>query len=50
MVTVIQLLVYPNAWSDHLMWGSILVLLLTRGAGVFSIDYFIARRRPSSMG
>lgn len=43
MVAVIQALVYPNAWSDHLMWGSILLFLLTRGPGAFSIDYLIAR-------
>ena len=47
MVAVIQLFVYPNAYNEHLVWGSILVLLLTRGAGVFSIDYLISRRRPA---
>jgi putative oxidoreductase len=35
--------VYPNAFQDHLVWGSILVLLLTRGPGVFSLDYAIGR-------
>jgi putative oxidoreductase len=44
MIAVIQTFVYPNAYNDHLVWGSILVLLLTRGAGVFSIDYLIDRR------
>lgn len=44
MVAVIQLLVYPNAWSEHLMWGAILLFLLTRGAGSFSVDHLIARR------
>jgi len=43
MVAVIQLFVYPNAWSDHLIWGSILVLLLTRGAGRISIDHLLRR-------
>jgi putative oxidoreductase len=38
MLTVIQLFVYPNAWADHLTWGSILVAVLTRGAGAASID------------
>jgi len=47
MIAVIQLFVYPNAYNEHLVWGSILVLLLTRGAGVFSIDYLISRRRPA---
>jgi putative oxidoreductase len=43
MIAVIQLLVYPNAWSDHLMWASALLLILTRGPGVLSLDYAIAR-------
>jgi putative oxidoreductase len=52
MVAVIQFFIYPNAWSDHLIWASILVLLLTRGPGRISIDYLIAKRigpasRPS---
>ena len=38
MLTVIQLFVYPNAWADHLTWGSILIAILTRGAGVASLD------------
>jgi putative oxidoreductase len=44
MVTVIQLFVYPGAWTDHLLWGSILIFLLTRGPGAFSLDHLIARR------
>jgi putative oxidoreductase len=43
MIAVIQTFVYPNAYNDHLVWGSILVLLLTRGPGVFSVDYLIER-------
>jgi putative oxidoreductase len=42
MVAVIQIFVYPNAWSDHLIWGSILLFLLTRGAGKISIDHLMA--------
>jgi putative oxidoreductase len=41
MIVVIQTMVYPNAWSDHLMWGSALLLVLTRGPGVFSLDHLI---------
>ena len=41
MLTVIQLFVYPNAWADHLTWGSILVAILTRGAGVASLDRLV---------
>jgi len=43
MIAVIQTFVYPNAYSDHLVWGSILVLVLTRGPGVISLDYLIER-------
>jgi putative oxidoreductase len=43
MISVIQIFVYPNAWPDHVLWGSILVFLLTRGPGPFSIDYLIER-------
>lgn len=52
MILVIQTFVYPNAYNDHLVWGSILVLVLTRGPGVFSLDYlierFVARRRADA--
>lgn len=41
MIAVIQLFVYPNAWSEHLVWGSILVFLLTRGPGPLSLDRLV---------
>jgi putative oxidoreductase len=47
MIAVIQVFVYPNAWSDHLMWASALLLVLTRGPGVFSLDHVIARVRTA---
>ena len=43
MLVVIQLFVYPQAWTDNLLWGSILILLLTRGAGTLSLDAWIER-------
>ncbi len=43
MTFVIEVLVYPQAWAEHLMWASMLVLLLTRGPGVFSLDHLIER-------
>lgn len=49
MIAVIQTFVYPNAYSDHLVWGAILVLVLTRGPGVFSLDYVIERAVQRSM-
>jgi putative oxidoreductase len=52
MLAVIQTFVYPNAFQDHLVWGAILVLLLTRGPGVCSLDYLIERwiARPRAAG
>jgi putative oxidoreductase len=43
MIAVIQIFVYPNAYNDHLVWASILVLILTRGPGVISLDYVLDR-------
>jgi putative oxidoreductase len=43
MIAVIQMFVYPNAYSEHLVWGAILMLLLTRGPGVLSLDYLLGR-------
>lgn len=43
MIAVIQTFVYPNAWNDHLLWGTALVMLLTRGPGVISVDHLIER-------
>ena len=42
MIATIQLFVYPLAWSEHLVWASILSFLLTRGAGVISLDHLVA--------
>ncbi len=44
MTFVIEVFVYPMAWPEHLMWASLLVLVLTRGPGVFSIDHLIEQR------
>lgn len=38
MIAVIQTFVYPNAYAEHLTWASILIFLLTRGAGPWSVD------------
>ena len=38
IVAVIQIFVYPGHWGEHLLWASLLGLLLARGAGVVSLD------------
>jgi putative oxidoreductase len=48
MTALIQIYVVPQAlWTTHIYWASILVVLLTLGAGKISVDSlirFIARR------
>lgn len=46
MLVVIQTFVYPDAWTEHLVWASILLFLLARGGGALSLDHLIARRFP----
>jgi len=43
MTIVIQTFVYPANWPDHLTWLTFLLLLLTRGPGMCSLDYLIAQ-------
>lgn len=43
MTAVIQLFVYPENWSEHLLWASILIYLVARGAGAISLDRAVAR-------
>jgi putative oxidoreductase len=43
MILTIQLFVFPQAWPEHLIWTTVLLVLLTRGAGVVSIDHLLAR-------
>jgi putative oxidoreductase len=49
MTFVIEVFVYPEYWAMHLMWASILLFLLTKGPGVFSLDHYI-RRILDAMG
>jgi putative oxidoreductase len=41
MVLVIQVFVYPQAWTEHLLWTTVLLLLLTHGPGRLSLDHGI---------
>jgi len=35
--------VYPQAWPTHIQWAAMLLVLLCRGAGSFSLDALIQR-------
>lgn len=43
MTFVIEVFVYPDAWVDHLMWATLLLFILTRGPGLFSLDTMVRR-------
>lgn len=47
MIAVIQTFVYPHAYSEHLTWASILLFLLTRGAGRWSLDRVFGLEPPA---
>lgn len=38
MTTVIEVFVYPDAWPTHLSWAGLLVYLIARGGGAWSLD------------
>jgi len=44
MTLVIQFLVYPGAYATHAVWAAVLLVLIARGAGTWSLDHWLARR------
>lgn len=45
MTMVIQIFVYPEAWwSVHIIWVSLALVLIVRGAGRFSIDALLVKK------
>ncbi len=44
MTAVIQIFVYPDAWATHLSWAGLLLPLVFRGGGGWSIDRMIGGR------
>ncbi len=44
MTTIIEVFVYPQAWPTHIQWAAMLLVLLCRGAGTFSVDHWLWRR------
>ncbi len=44
MTLVIQFFVYPEAWwATHILWVGLAAILVSRGAGLFSLDALINR-------
>ena len=53
MTAVIEIFVYPQAWPTHLEWAAMLLVLLCRGAGAWSLDSVLWRwcaRRDNAIG
>jgi putative oxidoreductase len=48
MTMVIQLFVVPGGWPEHILWLSLLTLIMARGPGAISIDYLIWNGRFSA--
>ncbi len=44
MTLTIQTFVYPDAYPTHGVWATVLLVLIARGPGKFSIDHWIAKR------
>lgn len=45
MTLVIQVLVYPGAYATHGTWGAVLLFLMARGPGAWSVDHWLMHRR-----
>jgi putative oxidoreductase len=41
MTAVIEMFVYPENWVEHLTWATLMLFLLLRGAGAYSLDRVI---------
>ena len=51
MTSVIEIFVYPDAWPTHLSWAGLLLPLIARGGGAWSIDRLIGiEARPAPIG
>jgi len=47
MTVVIQVFVYPDAYATHGTWAAVLLYLMARGPGAFSIDHWLATRQAA---
>jgi putative oxidoreductase len=46
MTLVIEIFVYPEAWPTHLSWAGLLLPLIARGAGGWSLDRLFRIEAP----
>ena len=45
MTLTIQIFVYPDAWPTHLSWAAILLPLIARGGGGWSLDRLLGMEK-----
>jgi putative oxidoreductase len=50
MTAVIEIFVYPLAWPTHIQWAAMLLMLLCRGPGAWSLDHVIWRHLRGRLG
>ena len=43
MTAVIEIFVYPQAWPTHIQWAAMMLVLISQGGGLLSLDALIAR-------
>lgn len=48
MTTVIQIFVYPSGWPDHILWATALLVVISRGPGVISLDHLLFRKQQAA--
>jgi len=44
MTLMIEIFVYPESWPDHLMWAALLIFIILRGPGTWSVDHLIRKK------
>lgn len=49
MTAVIEIFVYPDAWSTHLSWAGLLLPLVAYGGGNWSLDQLLSRKPSASL-
>ena len=50
MTLVIQLFVVPGGWPEHILWFSLLGLIIARGPGAISLDHLLWNARALDAG
>ncbi len=48
MTAVIEIFVYPDAWPTHLSWAGLLLPIIARGGGAWSLDALLGLDRPKA--